>query len=300
VRLALLAKMTSVPNTLEPSLNVIVGIVTKNRADILPKSIESVLLQQGASIKISVIDDGSRDATSQSAQRFPSVEWITWTSSRGHMAARNYWMTNSNADYFVGLDDDAWFLQGDEIEKARAVMETNSQIGAIAFDILSPDRPEQQARNAVEPVSSFIGCGHMLRLSAVKEVGGYEEAPGLYGSEEKDLSLRLMDAGYQIALLRGVHVWHDKTRVEREIAAQHESGVCNDLVMALRRTPALLLPVALLSKFYRHLMFSMRNDLTRPALGGFGRFFKAIPRVLRSRKPVKTSTLRTFMRLRAR
>src|SRR5260370_10312232 len=127
----------------------------------------------------------------------------------------------------------------------------------------------------------------MLRLSAVREVGGYEEFPGTYGVEEKDLCLRLIDAGYAIVRLSGVHIWHDKTSLAREIPAQHRSGVCNDLVMAARRTPLYLLPLALASKFYRHLIFGLRQGLLSPALAGFALFLKSLPGVLGSRKPVK-------------
>jgi glycosyltransferase involved in cell wall biosynthesis len=279
---------------------VLIGIVTRDRAGILPKSIESALSQRGVPIRISVIDDGSRDETPEIAKHFPLVEWITRKESRGYMAARNHWMNNATADYFVSLDDDAWFLAGDEIALACAVMDENPRIGAIGFDILSPDRPETKPRSGTERISSFIGCGHMVRLSAVKQVGGYEETPGSYGAEEKDLCLRLLDDNYEVVRLNGVHVWHDKTQIARQPNAQYRSGVCNDLVMAVRRTPILLLPAALLSKFCRHLLFGVRKQLLRPALAGFTLFFKVLPAVWRSRKPVKASTLRTFMQLRAR
>src|SRR5205085_1005386 len=105
--------------------------------------------------------------------------------------------------------------------------------------------------------------------------------------EEKDFCLRLIDAGYEVALLPGVHVWHDKTTVERYTAAQHRSGVCNDLAMTLRRTPLPLLPLALLSKFYRHLAFSIKHELTKPCLEGLGLFLCSIRMTWSVRKPVK-------------
>jgi GT2 family glycosyltransferase len=278
--------------------SVLIGIVTKDRAEILPKSIDSALSQKGGSIKISVIDDGSRDATPEVKHRFRSVEWIRWPDSRGHVAARNYWINIGAEDYFASLDDDAWFIHNDEISEAVAAMEAQPAIGAIAFDILSPDRPDRRARSGMDRVSSFIGCGHMLRLSAVRKVGGYDELPGTYGAEEKDLCLRLMDAGYEIVRLNGVHVWHDKTQLARELPAQHRSGVCNDLVMTVRRTPGYLLPVAMISKFYRHLFFAVRRGLTKPTFAGFALFLRSFPETWQSRKPVKASTLRTFMKLR--
>ena len=71
----------------------------------------------------------------------------------------------------------------------------------------------------------FIGCGHVVRLAAVHAVGVYEPAPGSYGGEEKDLSLRLMDAGYAILSLPGVHVWHEKTSIARVVPKQQSFDI---------------------------------------------------------------------------
>jgi len=213
------------------------------------------------------------------------------------MAARNYWMTSAYEDYFVGLDDDAWFVQGDEIEVAVSVLERDREVAAVAFDIISPDRPNRMPRGKQHLTPLFTGCGHVLRLAAVREVGVYELMPGIYGGEEKDLCLRLLDAGYKIVRLPGVHVWHEKTPVSRDRLAQYRSAVCNDLAITLWRTPAPLLPAALVARCYWYLKFSLKRGLTRPCLGGFGLFARSVPAILRSRRPVKAATLHAFKRL---
>lgn len=278
--------------------SVLVGIVTRNRSQSVAKAIRSALIQTRGNIRVAVIDDASTDQTPDLKNQFPQVEWTRWDEGRGYMAARNCFMANATESFFASLDDDAWFLRGDELALACAAMDANPQIGAIAFDVLSPDRPEPAERMPQRPTAMFIGCGHMIRLEAARRVGFYEVSPGLYGVEEKDFCLRLIDEGYEIVFLPGVHVWHDKTSIERHKPSQHCSGVCNDLVMTVRRTPLLLLPAALLSKLYRHLLFGFRNGLLRPAVAGFTLFLGSIPAVWRSRKPVKASTLRTFLRLR--
>ena len=277
--------------------SVLIGIVTRNRASILRKAVQSALSQRGCEVRVAVIDDCSSDETSEVAGEFPAVDWTRWSTNLGYMVARNHWMSSACEDYFVSLDDDAWFLEGDEVATAIKVMEQNPQIAAVAFDILSPDRPNPVRREVPQAAALFIGCGHVLRLAAVQNVGFYELFPGRYGAEEKDLALRLMDAGYQIVRLPGVHVWHDKTSLARVIPEQHKSGVCNDLTMALRRTPAPFLLIALLAKCYRHLAFSRKCGLTIACLKGFGLFIRSIPAVWRSRRAVKASTLRAFVRL---
>src|SRR4051794_20955980 len=119
--------------------SVLIGIVTRNRCTLLPKAVASALKQSGASVRVVVLDDGSTDETPRLRSEFPTVEWIRWEKSLGHMAARNYLMENSAEELFVGLDDDAWFLAGNEIAAACAAMKNNRKIAAVAFDILSPD-----------------------------------------------------------------------------------------------------------------------------------------------------------------
>src|SRR5260221_8080690 len=94
---------------------VLVGISTHNRADILAKAIESALAQSHGQLKVAVIDDASSDATPSIAGRFPKVDWTRWDLNKGYVAARNQMMLGSDAKYYVSLDDDAWFIEGDEI-----------------------------------------------------------------------------------------------------------------------------------------------------------------------------------------
>ena len=278
-------------------MTVVVGIVTRNRVATLPRAIESAFAQEGVAVRVAVLDDGSDDATPALAAKFPGAVWTCWSENRGYMRARNYLMQQATETYYVSLDDDAWFLHGDEIAAAVRVLEERPTVGAIAFDILSPDRPKPTERDAPHPVAMFIGCGHVVRLAAIREVGAYESSPGSYGGEEKDLSLRLMDAGYEILSLPGVHVWHEKTSIARVVPKQHESGVCNDLTLAVRRTPAALLPLALGMKCFKHLVFSWRHGLTGPCMRGLLLFGRSFPTIWRGRRPVRAATLRAFIRL---
>ena len=265
---------------------VLVGIVTHNRAEILPKAIESALSQKGCHVQVSVIDDASTDETPELAKRYPQVEWIRWDPNRGYMEARNLWMSRQDVDYFVSLDDDSWFLEEDEIALALEQLESQESLAAIAYDILSPDRPDSVAREQPRAAGVFIGCGHVLKLSVVQKIGVYEAVPGSYGGEEKDLCLRLIDSGYEIVFLPGVHVWHDKTMVARDFAAQHRSVVCNDLVMAIRRTPFWLLPLVLAAKSWRHLLHAWNSGMTQACFEGFGMFARAAESAFNARQAV--------------
>src|SRR5207249_5804390 len=111
--------------------SVFLGIVTHNRASILLQAIESALSQRACDLRVAVIDDASTDETPELVRLFPMVVWERWTTNRGYMAARNQWMVSSAEAYFVSLDDDAWFLDGDEISIAVDFLERNPKVAAV-------------------------------------------------------------------------------------------------------------------------------------------------------------------------
>ena len=278
-------------------MKVLIGIATQNRASILPRAIESALGQDYSNKEVAIFDDGSNDETSDLRRMFPQVSWYRSDVPVGIAAARTHLMRTADTDLYFSLDDDAWFMKGDEISIAVKLMTQQRNLAAVAFDILSADRPALNKRVEPHHCHSFIGCGHMLRLSAAKEVNYYTPNPGFYGSEEKDLSLRLLNQGYEILYLPGVHVWHDKTPQARNISAQHISGVCNDLVFAYRRCP---LPMALWlipGKALNHLRFSIRRRRVVACLKGFLLFSKSIPVIAQTREPVSRKSFRKFLQL---
>ena len=276
---------------------VLVGIVSYNRSEILPKALDSALAQSYPDIFVAVTDDASTDRTRSLSDHFKKVDWKFCEIKEGYLKARNDFMSRPGYDYFVSLDDDSWFQKNDEIALAIEYLESHPGAGAVAFDILSPDRPEQRARCEPYPVSMFIGCGHVVRISCAQAVGFYDPLPGFYGGEEKDFCLRLLDLNYQVVLLPGVHVWHDKTNVSRSIPKQHASGVCNDFAFTIRRAPFFWLIPALLSKIASHFLFSVRNKLFGAYLRGMGVFVLNILFLWTSRKPVKAETLKHYREL---
>lgn len=276
---------------------IVVGLVTRNRAEILPKAIASALAQRVPNLQVAVIDDGSTDGTAGLAAQYPQVRWSRRPASLGYMTARNEMMSLAGFDYFVSLDDDAWFLQEDEIAIAVEYLERHPRVAAVAFDILSPARPEPVPREQPGAVAIFVGCGHVLRLSAVRTVGAYEATPGSWGSEEKDLCIRLLDAGYGVVKLPGVHVWHDKTPVARELLTQYRSSVCNDLTLTFRRTPGLFVVPGLLLKVAQHLRLAWKRRIIGLCCEGIGLFIRCLPQLWSSRRAVKWAAMREFMRL---
>jgi glycosyltransferase involved in cell wall biosynthesis len=278
-------------------MKVCIGITTKNRGEILQKAINSALEQSYANKKVLVFDDGSTDMTTDLPAKYPEVEWMRVDNSIGLLAARNKMMKECGADLYVSLDDDAWFLKGDEIAVAVKQMTDNPMTAAISFDVLQNDtkRFYEVERTPEIETNVFIGCGHMLRLSAVEEVGYYVPFPLRYGHEEKDLCIRLIDKGYSIFFMPGVHVWHDYTSVERNFREQRYSFIVNDLIFPFRRVPLQYFFPVMLNNILRKLRSKQEDrKLTRRAVG---HFFRLIPSQWKFIKRVKPKSYRKYRAL---
>ncbi|MGH9881416.1 MAG: glycosyltransferase family 2 protein [Pyrinomonadaceae bacterium] len=277
-------------------MKVLIGITTHNRAEILAKAIQSALEQDYQDKEIAVFDDASTDGTPLVKERFPQCRWYRAETNQGYLAGRNKLMRETDADLYFSLDDDAWFLKGDEVSHSVALMKERPEIAVLAYDILSPDRTQPVERAKPLKTHLFIGCGHMLRLSAVREISFYTPNPGNYGAEESDLCVRLLDRQYEIFFLPGVHVWHDKSSLARQSNKQYSSAVCNDLTFAFRRCPFPMILAGLPVKLLSHFRFAIKHNFFRAFLSGLRMFVNALPSTVSTRAPVSNSAMLEFRR----
>ena len=277
---------------------VLIGITSKNRAGILPKAIRSAQLQEYENKEVAVFDDNSTDGTTKLQVQFPTIKWYFSNENKGYLFGRNMFLQTTDADYYCSLDDDSWFLDNSHLQAAINFMNENSKVAVLAFKILSRDNSRHLIDNKISETNNFIGCGHMLRVRAVNEVGNYAINPGFYGGEEKDLCIRLIDKNYSIIRYPSIEIWHDKSMVSRNISKQHRSGVCNDFVFMWRRTPAIYLIPSFALKFYVHISFPFRYknmSLFVPLLFGIFDFAKVLFSGTLKREPVSKKTLKKYL-----
>ena len=266
-----------------------VGIVTRGRAELAEKAVASALSQVPLPDLVWVIEDGVVGKPFEWEKDGP-VCITRWSEPKGFMAGRHQMMMETEADIYISLDDDAWFLDPHAVAEAVKIIKNDSKVAAVAFDILSPDRPQKLKREQPLEVPMFVGCGHALRVEAVRKVGSYEKMPGSYGGEERDLCLRLLEKGWKVVKLPGVHVWHDLTPMLRNLNQQQSSSVTNDLFLIWMRSPLIVLLPCLIGSFVNHLKFAILNHYPLgPRISGLIEFIKAWPNLFLRRKAVSLS-----------
>jgi len=104
-------------------MDISVIIPTHNRAELLPRALDSVLEQTRPPDEIIVVDDGSDDGTDELVRRqYPSVRYLHQR-NRGVSAARNRGIAAAGGEWIALLDSDDSWLPGKLAAQRQALTE---------------------------------------------------------------------------------------------------------------------------------------------------------------------------------
>lgn len=287
-----------------------VGICTRDRRAALLRCLRSLRHAEPVTDRVLVADDASDPLVEAGlAQELgedapPRLAILRSDAPVGPTAGRNRIAAQARTPFILYLDDDAALLSPDAVRAGLEVLRVDPSVAVVAFPQAdasgTPYPPATQPSPATEPslVQTFIGFAHLVRRDAVRQVGGYREILQILG-EERDLSMRLLDAGYRTVYLPDSPVAHVADAAGRDPRRFLHLTVRNDVLSALLCEP---LPLALATapvRLWRY--FPMRRHWGGDDPGGFGRIVRAVadalPRVRRERKAVRWSTLRAWRAL---
>jgi glycosyltransferase involved in cell wall biosynthesis len=185
-------------------------ISTKNRCGDLLLTLGKIKHLLSQNVACVVFDDGSTDDTSEKVKSdFPEVTLLQNQTSKGYIYCRNKMLNQTDADFAISLDDDAHFLTQNPIEIISDYFQANPNCGLIAARIFwgkqTPETTESQ--DAAHIVKSFVGCGHIWRMKAWRDIPNYPEWFQFYG-EENFASLQLFKKNWEIHYVPQLLVQH--------------------------------------------------------------------------------------------
>lgn len=114
-----------------------VVITTKNRHNLLPRSIRSVLDQTWRSLELIVVDDGS-DVPAVIPTDDPRVRLIRHETSQGLCNSRNDGFRSAKGDFFCMLDDDDWYLPT-KLEQQLKYLQEHPEIDLVFSRVIVRD-----------------------------------------------------------------------------------------------------------------------------------------------------------------
>lgn len=184
-----------------PQVTVI--IPTYDRADILPRAIESVLKQSLEDFELLIIDDGSADATSQVVANFQDsrIRYI-FQPNQGISGAMNTGLSEARGEYIARLDSDDLWLPN-MLQDLTGALETDRAFGVVyararAMDASGAPLDEYRGLPPWYPGNAFTSMLYSdvtCNVAIVARRGCFEKAghydPSFAVHEDWDMWLRV-------------------------------------------------------------------------------------------------------------
>ena len=170
--------------------DITVLIATKDRVEEIQRAIQSSL-DQTIKANIVVLDDASKiNIKEQIEDKFKGqpIKWIRSDKPSGVAGARNKLVEASEGSVMVFLDDDAYFVNKDSLEKILIKFSSSEEIAGMAFKIILREDSDglqipfsklkrfltKNIQDIESDVSYYIGAGHVLLRETFDKVGGYD------------------------------------------------------------------------------------------------------------------------------
>ena len=203
-------------NSTAPRLTIVV--VVFNSATVIDDCLASIT----PGLPIIVVDNGSTDATVEHVRRIrPDAQIIENGLNLGYGIANNVGLAHVDTEFGMILNPDAIVIDSG-LERLVRVLDRNPDAACAAPLLKSVDgKPEiyvmgpneiYHTRLQIEPEGDIctwflMGAAVIWRMSAWKEVGGFDENFFLY-NEDSDLCLRTNRAGFSHILTPEAEVIH--------------------------------------------------------------------------------------------
>ncbi len=204
-------------------------IVNYNTRELLRLCLKSIAAHAPQSHVI-VVDNGSRDdSVAMVRAEFPSVELVSLPQNIGFAPANNVGLERVQGEFAVLLNSDTE-LEDDGLVRCVCWMREHPELAAATPRLLGIDgqpqepsyrftslaqelgvslrqgRPKPQGDR--DPKTWLAGTALVLRLSALEAIGGKLDANYFMYWEDADVSARLREAGWDLAVYPEAYVRH--------------------------------------------------------------------------------------------
>jgi GT2 family glycosyltransferase len=211
------------PDREKPGLRVSAVVVSRNRAALLRRCLESLESSEGRdTLQVIVIDNGSTDGSAQWDAEFPKVQFVRLPKNFGLTKAMNIGWRAADAPYVFFLHDDA-AVEPSTIGLLAGVLDAHPDAAAVCpllvagdgrpapqLGSLPPDgnwRPANPSGDDPVPVEYPRGAALMMRVFLIRAIRQIDEHYGQFGGDA-DLAAQILKASKKILLVPTARARH--------------------------------------------------------------------------------------------
>lgn len=219
-------------------------IICLNGLDLTRACVTSILANTPDKYELIFVDNGSSDGTVEYLQSIPGAKVVSLSRNVGFAAAANYGLAEARGDYVLFLNNDTVVYQHwlttliNQLARSPAtgaVGPVSNYVGGaqliqpvltgndLQFKNFAGQRLVEKI-NESRPTHFLSGFCLLVKRAVVEQIGGFDEQffPGNF--EDDDFCLRILLAGYNLAIADDVFVYHVGSRTfvrEKLITMEH-------------------------------------------------------------------------------
>ncbi|MEP7130977.1 MAG: glycosyltransferase [Sphingomicrobium sp.] len=221
---------------IDPKTFVSVLIPAFNEERVIERSVNHVLASEQVELEVIVIDDGSKDRTSEIVEKLfgkdPRVHLITLANG-GKACALNQGLAVAKSDIVVALDADTqfepdtiarlarWFASDEKLAAVAGNAKVGNRINIAtrwqALEYVTAQNLERRALARLGAMTVVPGAVGAWRKRAIAKVGGY---PPDTLAEDQDLTIAVQRAGWRVAYDQSAIAWTEAPQSLRQLARQ--------------------------------------------------------------------------------
>ncbi len=221
---------------IDPEVFVSVLIPAFNEEQVIERSVRQVVASERVHLEVIVIDDGSKDRTSEIVEKAfgndPRVHLIKLDNG-GKARALNHGLDVAKSDLVIALDADTqfepdtiarlarWFAADEKLAAVAGNAKVGNRINIVtkwqALEYVTAQNLERRALARLGAMTVVPGAVGAWRKQAIAQVGGY---PPDTLAEDQDLTIAVQRAGWRVAYDQSAIAWTEAPQSLRQLARQ--------------------------------------------------------------------------------
>jgi cellulose synthase/poly-beta-1,6-N-acetylglucosamine synthase-like glycosyltransferase/peptidoglycan/xylan/chitin deacetylase (PgdA/CDA1 family)/spore germination protein YaaH len=221
---------------IDPQSFVSVLIPAYNEERVIERSVSQVLASENVRLEVIVIDDGSKDRTSEIVEKAFADEsrvHLLKLENGGKARALNQGLAIAKSEIVIALDADTqfepgtiarlarWFADNEKLAAVAGNAKVGNRINIVtkwqALEYITAQNLERRALARLGAMTVVPGAIGAWRKGAILEVGGY---PPETLAEDQDLTIAVQRAGWDVAYDQSAIAWTEAPQTIGQLARQ--------------------------------------------------------------------------------